>query len=237
MTEDLTSLTLAEIEGVEKLTMRWVCQALVDFGPEAYSVFLQSPDKPNDIAEDITREVLERLAGHNIQQRIFGTVDYKRARYIILPDQVIRQALFIDSKAEKDSPLTATMQMSQLSMRVRHMRGGRPVDELGLLEWMVQPGGRQFLTTTMLLHFYYEEAGGGHQLQHITVAGVPNGRLQEVYNPNADDTIWRSGRNAPSLGEDFRVRLKFEALREKRPWRVQVVRYYPPASCVFEWQE
>lgn len=112
MTEkDPRTLSLDEIEEVEKLTLRWIFQAVRDFGMEAYEIFLKSPDSVKDIAEDITRELLDRLSGFNLSQRVYGTVDYKKARYIVLPEQIIRQAMFIDSKAEKKSG-TATIQMS-----------------------------------------------------------------------------------------------------------------------------
>ena len=49
-----------------------------------------------------------------IDQRLFGKTDYKRARYLFHPDYAIRQALFIDSKAEKvNGQGTATLQTSQ----------------------------------------------------------------------------------------------------------------------------
>lgn len=115
LVEDIAALGLDQIEDIEKLTMRWMFQALLDFGMDAAIIFERSPDDVKDIAEDVTREVLDRLAGYNIQQRIFGTVDYKRARYIILPERMVRQALFIDSKAEKENR-TATIQMSQTEL-------------------------------------------------------------------------------------------------------------------------
>ena len=105
--EDLAEISTQEIEEIERVTLRWI--------------FQQSPDEVKDVAEDVTREILDRLSGYNISQRIFGTVDYKKARYIILPDQTVRQALFLDSKAEKSNS-TATMQMSQTSMAVRQRR-------------------------------------------------------------------------------------------------------------------
>jgi len=105
MTEkNAETLSEKEIEDIEKLTLRWIFQAVLDFGMEAYEIFYKSPDSVKDIAEDITRELLDRLSGYNVYQRIYGTVDYKKARYVILPDQTIRQALFIDSKAEKGEP-------------------------------------------------------------------------------------------------------------------------------------
>ena len=94
MTEkDPDILSLNEIEEIEKLTLRWIFQAVYDFG-KAHEIFLRSPDR---------RELLDRLSGFNVQQRVYGTVDYKKARYVILPDQTVRQALFIDSKAEKEN--------------------------------------------------------------------------------------------------------------------------------------
>jgi hypothetical protein len=152
MFEDLSSLNHQQIEDVEKLTLRWIFQAALDFGAEAQDVFLKSPDEVKDVAEDITREVLDRLPGFNIPQRIFGTVDYKKARYIILPDQIIRQALFVDSKAEKDNR-TATIQMSQISMQVRHIRSNAAVEETGHLPPISVYNKREYLTATAFLHF------------------------------------------------------------------------------------
>ncbi|MDX1993005.1 MAG: SfiI family type II restriction endonuclease [bacterium] len=49
--------------------------------------------------------------------------------------------------------------------------------------------------------------------------------LDVIYNPTAEDTIWLAGRNAPTLGEDFRVRVAFGRLKSKSGWRVQKIRY------------
>ncbi|MEM9424529.1 MAG: SfiI family type II restriction endonuclease, partial [Spirochaetota bacterium] len=68
MTEkDPEILSLDEIERIEKLTLRWIFQAVLDFGMEAYEIFFKSPDSVKDIAEDITRELLDRLSGFNVQ--------------------------------------------------------------------------------------------------------------------------------------------------------------------------
>ena len=234
--EDLSALSPDEIEAVEKLTLRWVFQATLDFGMEAHEIFLKSPDDVKDIAEDITRELLDRLPGHNVPQRIFGTMDYKKARYIILPDQTIRQALFVDSKAEK-SNATATIQMSQSSMLIRQQRGGREVEEAGSLPKISEYAGRHYLTTTALLHFKYTDIRDAHHLQEVTLTAIPNGMLQDKYNPNATETIWLAGRNAPSRGEDFRVRLGFSRLREKCPWRVQKIAYDDARGCQGAWHD
>lgn len=50
-----------------------------------------------------------------------------------------------------------------------------------------------------------------YRLLKLTLVAIPNGRLQDRYNPDHVETIWMAGRNAPSRGEDFRVRLSFSA--------------------------
>jgi hypothetical protein len=235
--EHVGSLGLDQIENVEQMTTRWLFQAIIDFSFDAFDVFYNSPDDIQDIAEDITREVLDRLSGYNIPQRVFGTVDYKRARYIILPDQMIRQALFIDSKAEKENR-TATIQMSQTSMVVRQYRSGSATEERGQLPVVSEYGGHQYLTTTAFLHFCYEDIEGRHHLKDITVCCIPNGMLQDKYNPDADTTIWLAGRNAPTRGEVFRVRLGFKKLKDKCPWRVQGIHYDESSrSCYGSWDQ
>ena len=233
---NVAELSEEDIERIEQLTMRWLFQAAVDFGPESLTIFQQSPDDPKDVAEDVTREILNGLAGYNIPQRLFGNVDYRRARYIILPNQTVRQALFVDSKAEKE-PRTATLQMSQISMRVLQRRSGQLVDEAGALSPISRFDGDEFLTTTMFLHYYYHDAAPNYQLDTLTICAVPNGRLQTAYNPSPDNTIWRAGRNAPSLGEDFRVRLSFAELERKARWRVQRLRYMDTSRVDATWQE
>jgi hypothetical protein len=235
--ENVDALTSQEIESIEKMTVRWIFHAVVDFGMEAHEIFLKSPDDVKDVAEDITRELLDRLPGHNVQQRIFGTVDYKKARYIILPEQTVRQALFVDSKAEKECR-TATIQMSQTSMKIRQTRTSKAIEQNGLLPVVSQYGDQHFLTTTCLVHFLYEDAGDVHHLRQATIAAIPSGKLQSLYNPTSSDSIWLVGRNAPSLGEDFRVRLSFTKLQAKATWRVQKVTYNESTcSCAAAWEE
>ena len=238
MTEkDPTILSLDEIEEIEKLTLRWIFQAVIDFGMEAHEIFLKSPDSVKDIAEDITRELLDRLSGFNVQQRVYGTVDYKKARYVILPEQTVRQTLFIDSKAEKENR-SATIQMSQTSMWVKQRRSGAEVNEKGFLPEISEYGGKNYLTTTCLIHFmYHDDNEGIHHLSEVTIAAIPNGRLQERYNPMVDDGIWLAGRNAPTLGEDFRVRVSFSRLKSKASWRVQKLTYnQEKKECIGPWQ-
>ncbi|MBA3530609.1 MAG: BglI family type II restriction endonuclease [Ardenticatenales bacterium] len=236
MVEDISTLTEDQIEDIEKQTTRWLFQAVLDFGLEAYEIFLRSPDEVQDIAEDVTRELLDRLSGYTVPQRIYGTVDYKKARYVILPERLVRQALFVDSKAEK-SKATATIQMSQISLHVRQIRAGSPLDEPGLLPKISVYNGKQYLTTTAFLHFNYAKENE-HLLKAVTVCCLPNGLLQGRYNPNALDSFWRAGRDAPTLGEDFRVRVNFDALKSKANWRVQRIEYHPDlGQCIGVWSE
>lgn len=225
--KDPDMLSLNEIEAIEKCTLRWIFQAVCDFGMEAYEVFRESRDNVKDIAEDITRELLDRLPGFNVQQRVYGTVDYKKARYVILPEQTVRQALFIDSKAEKANN-SATIQMSQTSMWVKQKRSGVHVNEKGFLPEVSEYHGKNYLTTTCFIHFMYHDTREGiHCLKEVTMAAIPNGKLQNKYNPTIDDGIWIAGRNAPTLGEDFRVRVSFRNLKAKASWRVQTLIYDP----------
>ncbi|HFQ93132.1 MAG TPA: hypothetical protein ENK32_03915, partial [Anaerolineae bacterium] len=69
--------------------------------------------------------------------------------------------------------------------------------------------------------------------ESITITAVPNGLLQQRYNPTFQDTIWIAGRNAPSRGELFRVRLSFSRLKAKSPWRVQKIPL-PPDGFVWD---
>nr|VFK17877.1 MAG: Type II restriction enzyme SfiI [Candidatus Kentron sp. LPFa] len=238
MTEkDPDILSLDEIERIEKLTLRWIFQAVLDFGMEAHEIFLKSPDSVKDIAENITRELLDRLSGFNVQERVYGTVDYKKARYVILPDETVRQALFIDSKAEKENR-NATIRMSQTSLRVRQIRSGEEVDGKGSLPEISEYGGKNYLTTTCLIHFMYDDDHNDiYHLREVTIAAIPNGKLQDRYNPSADDGIWLVGRNAPTLGEDFRVRIDFSSLKDKARWRIQKLTYdRDKKECIGVWQ-
>jgi hypothetical protein len=152
-------------------------------------------------------------------------VDYKKARYVILPDETVRQALFIDSKAEKENR-SATIQMSQTSLWIKQTRAGAEVNEKGFLPEISEYGGKNYLTTTCLIHFMYADDNEGiHHLREVTIVAIPNGKLQERYNPSADDGIWLAGRNAPTLGEDFRVRVSFRKLKNKASWRIQTLIY------------
>ena len=95
--------------------------------------------------------------------------------------------------------------------------------EHGRLDKFIERGERTLCVVTIITKYVYKEVGDSHELQRIIVACIPNGELQDRYNPSADDTIWLAGRDAPTLGEDFRVRLNYEKLLEKAAWRVMEI--------------
>lgn len=97
------SQNLDRLEEIEKVSLRLVTQAIFDYRTTAEEIFREESDLVTDIGEDITREALDRLGMPKIDQRIFGKVDYKRACYLFHPDYALKQALFVDSKAEKVS--------------------------------------------------------------------------------------------------------------------------------------
>lgn len=95
-------------------------------------------------------------------------------------------------------------------------------------------GPNRFITTTIFVKYNYSEEGDRKTLENVTMAALPNGFLQAIYNPTAKDTIWLAGRNAPSRGEEFRVRLSFQRLKLKTNWRVQTIHLAPD---VFNWDD
>lgn len=199
-------------------------------------MFAQEHDLVADIGEDITREALDRMGMSAIPVRLFGKMDYKRARYIFLPEFAVRQALFVDSKAEATSGQgTATIQTAQTSMLIRQERTGEVIEETGKLPKFIEKEGQQLLTTTVFVKYNYREVSTTEKvLESISVLCLPSGLLQERYNPNAHDTIWLAGRNAPSRGEAFRVRISLPRLKQKAAWRVQRIRLLP--NTAFEWE-
>jgi len=221
------------LEEIEKASLRLVTQAIYDYRTIAEEIFREESDSVADIGEDITREAMDRMGMSKIDQRLFGKVDYKRACYLFHPDFAIKQALFVDSKAEKVSGQgRATLQTSQFSMVVRQVRFGGEIEVPGKLPTILTIKDEVYLTTTLFVKYNYREQESQNILESITLAAVPNGILQESYNPTAQDTIWIAVRNAPTLGEEFRVRLSFSRLKRKANWRVQKI---PLISEDFRW--
>ena len=226
------------LEEIEKATLRMVTQAIYDFRDEASEFFVHEPDAVADIGEDITREAMDRMGTSIIPARLFGRIDYKRARYVFHPEYSVRQALFIDSKAEQVAGArTITIQTSQTSLRIRQMRSGQPIDEQGTLPKILQLQGVDYLVTTVFVKYNYMDLEDGSEkaLESISVTCLPNGMLQDKYNPSHEETIWLAGRNAPSRGEAFRVRISLHRLKQAANWRVQNIELTPEAK--FSWDE
>lgn len=236
--EDLQD-QLDKLEDIEKATQRMVTQALVDFAEEAKEIFDSEQDKPADIGEDITREALDRLGTSVIDARLFGKVDYKQARYVFHPAFAVRQALFVDSKAEKDDDSSITIQTAQTSLLIQQSRAGQPYSIQGEIPYVYKRGEFHYLTTTVFVKYFYKVRGESgslsNELNYILIVCLPNGFLQSRYNPSVVDGIWRAGRNAPSRGEPFRTRVSLAKLRAKQRWRVQKILLEP--MTVFHWTE
>lgn len=222
------------IEDIEKASTRFVAQAIELFRNEAASVFAEASDLQADIGEDITTEALDSLGMSRMAQRVFGKMDYKRARYIFEPGYAIRQILLVDSKAEKSGNV-ARLQTSQTSMIIRQHRGGQDVAVPGKIPKVAVIKGVPFLTTTIFVKYVYDVEDNGNVLRKIVVACCPNGFLQAHYNPTANDTIWAGGPNSPKRKEAFRTRLSFEKLKTKSNWRVQAISIDP--TIAFAWAD
>ena len=225
------------LEQIEKATLRLVSQALFDFAAEAVEIFALEQDRAKSIGEDITREALDKLGTSTLAVRLAGDIDYKRARYIFHPEFALRQALFVDSKTEKvQSQNVIRIQTTQTSMAIRQYRVGRALEVKGELPTIYNRAGIPLLTTTVFVKYnYVEEPGPVYELIKISLTCLPNGMLQERYNPSYDNGIWNAGPNAPSRGEKFRTRINVSKLKRKAAWRVQSVLIQPSPS--FTWED
>jgi hypothetical protein len=225
---------LDRLEEIEKTSLRLVVQSIYDYRTLAHDIFVQESDAVADIGEDITREALDRIGMSRIDQRLFGKVDYKRARYLFHPQYAVKQALFVDSKAEKAGVNTMRLQVSQTSMRIRQVRATESLDIPGRIPVILEIREDRYITTTIFVKYNYLEIAEVKNLDSITVVALPSGFLQERYNPNAADGIWSVGPDSPLRGEEFRTRLNIPRLAEKAAWRVQTV---PMGQEVFSWQD
>lgn len=215
-------MDLDGLERLEEVALSMVVQAITDYKDKARDIFEAESDLPQDIAEDVTREALEEMRLPRIDLRLYGKVDVKKAIYVFLPE-AMPAALMLDAKAEKGDERTATIQMAQTSMRVKMRRGGKDVNERGTLEKTIERDGKTLQTVTIIAKYVYKKLDSGYALNKIIVACIPNGQLQERYNPDVDRTIWKAGRNAHTRGEDFRVRLSFVELKKLASWRVNEI--------------
>ena len=215
-------LDFEKLEIMERTTMEMVVQAIKSYWDESVTIFREEKDHPGDIAEDVMREAMDAMGVSNLHERLYGKVDYKKSIYVFIP-QAEPVALMLDAKAEKGNG-SATIQMSQTSMRVMFNRQSGPVNEQGKLMKEITREDQNLKVVSIVVKYVYSEIpDGGYNLETVIVACIPNGILQDRYNPSPDNTIWRVGRNAPTLGEDFRVRLVFDKLKDKASWRVRYI--------------
>ena len=165
MTLDLGTLVhnFDLLEAIEKATLRLVVHSISDFRRDIISIFAQEADMVADIGEDLTREALDRVGTSVIPIRLFGKMDYKRARYLFLPEFAVRQAMFVDSKAEKGSTV-ARLQQGQTSMIIRQVRAGKVVEEQGGLPATIPHPDGDLLATTIFVKYNYKDSGGQKQL-------------------------------------------------------------------------
>lgn len=216
------------LEAVERATLRFVAQGLAEVVDIAAAQFARLEladvrDRANYLGEDLTRIALDRIGAPRVPDgRLFGATDYKLASYQFLPDLAVRQALFVDSKAEKNALNNARVQVTQTSLEVRQVkRAGDAIVVQGTVPKVWDSEEGSFLTTTVFVKYHYRQEAGHLGLRRISVVGLPNGFLQDRYNPSPEDRIWNIGPNAPARGEKFRTRVNFTLLRAKAPWRVQ----------------
>lgn len=210
-------------EKIEKVAFSMVVQAFKDYREQAVAIFKEEVDQPQDIAEDITREAIDAMGLSIYRDRIYGKVDVKKAIYTFLPEPQL-VALMLDAKAEKPGgDRTTTIQMSQTSMKVKMHRSGSHLVEHGKLPKTISRDSREYYVVTAFSKFSYVETHSGYSLKKMILTCVPNGILQDRYNPDSSNTIWMAGRNAPTRGEDFRVRLDHASLRKKALWRVREI--------------
>ena len=149
-------MTPEQIERLEQTTFSIVVQALADYRQDAAIIFQEETDQPQDIAEDVTREAMEAMGVSGIRDRLYGKVDFKKAIYVFLPE-AHPVALMLDAKAEKpNGNRTATIQMSQTSMRVRMRRGQQIIDAPGKLDQEIERNGRLLHVVTVIAKFVYE---------------------------------------------------------------------------------
>ncbi|MXW41787.1 MAG: type II restriction endonuclease [Acidimicrobiia bacterium] len=212
-------MQLDRVEHLEEVVLNMVAQALADYRNEAATIFAEETDEPQDIAEDVLREAIDAMGLSEMHERLYGKVDLKKAIYVFAPNAE-PVALMLDAKAERDDARTVTIQMSQTSMTVKMTRKGEDVAIPGSLGHFITRNERSLLVVTVVAKFFYAEVDGRQALRQIIVACIPNGLLQERYNPSVDDGIWLAGRDAFTLGEAFRVRLGYRKLADKSAWRI-----------------
>ena len=232
--QDYQLLSDEQLEGIEKLTLRTIVQALQQYSREAKEIFdstaATSQTEVIVLAQDLTQYVLEVAEIYPINRRFAGFIDYKRARWLPTPYGIIPQVLLVDAKASKEN-FRDTLQQSQLTMdaEFRTSNGGVAQLKAGVAEHIdidAANGTLLALTTMCLVHFHYEDmdfaATGKHRnLIAIYALAIPHAALKHIYNPDPDTTFFGQGKHSPARNEEPRIRVYFNRLRSACPWRLQ----------------
>jgi hypothetical protein len=111
---------LDSLEEIERATLRFVAQGMLEVLDVASDQFSRvdvggtTGDRANYLGEDLTRLALDRIGAPRVPDgRLFGATDYKLATYQFLPELAVRQALFVDSKAEKNALNNARVEVTR----------------------------------------------------------------------------------------------------------------------------
>lgn len=227
---------LDALEDVERATTRLVAFAMrniLELASDEFDEVLLGANSPtslgtsiqdaaNYLGEDLTRMALDAIGMSKVPGgRLFGAIDYKMAGIQFLPGFSMEEAVFVDSKAEKNATNNCRVQVTQTSLEIRQMRQGSEVRVPGRVEPVWRTNGHNYLTTTLFVKYHYNDSQANNALRQITVACLPHRYLQDVYNPSPSDGIWNAGPDSPARGESFRTRLNFRLLETKASWRVQ----------------
>jgi hypothetical protein len=237
MKQDYKTLSLDELELLEKETLRVVIQALQDYSREAREIFenTKAPSHTEIIvlAEDLVQYALEVAELFPINQRFAGFIDYKRVRWMPTSFGIFPQVLLVDAKASTENN-RETLQQSQLPLDATFISNDVPVSlAAGVpphMDVRTQDGrGILAVTTSLFVHFYYEDHKRTtlpyRSLKAIYTLAIPHSLLKQRYNPDANTTFFGQGKHSPRRSEAPRIRVYFSRLRRMCPWRLQELLY------------
>jgi len=237
MQQDYRALTMAQLDQLEKQTLRVLVQAVQQYSREAKDIFentaATSKTEVIVLAEDLVQYALEVAECFPINKRFAGFIDYKRARWLSTPFGIFPQFLLVDAKASTENN-RETLQQSQLPLDAEFVSEGKVVKLAAGVpphREIAATSGKTLVavTTSAFIHFYYEDLNATEtpyrRLKAIYLMSVPHQRLKSVYNPNATKTFFGQGKHSPARQEDPRIRVYFSRLKEICPWRLQELHF------------
>lgn len=192
---------------------------------EVISGTSQSEKKATENIAEYATDLALMTADVGIKRSLIsGRIDHQAIRHPWVPDggvSRVRQALFIDSKTEKDDTYIS-MQNSQTSLDIRYSTSDKIYDLEGGMQKVVETTDGPALPSTIFIKYNYLGDKGDLDtlsLNKILLVCVPHGYLQSKYNPDEDNAIWRGGRE-----KSGRVRASISDIEGIADWRVQRVR-------------